>query len=276
MRQKIAEETRSYSKKLECVFRQRRFMEYFYLSILGVIVGILAGFFGIGGGVLSIPALVFFGFGIKEAIGIAVMQMVFVSIFGSYLNHRGGVLDLKQGIILGLGGASGGFMSGFIVKSLPDLVIFVVFLLAMLFSIYRLYKPPRSSANTKEINAASLYVLGFGASAVGMCVGMGGAMFAMPILISFFGFDVKKTVPLGLFFVIFSSISGFISQSYNGLVRYEYGFVVGIFALVGVFFGLKLSSKIGSKRHKMWLLWLYIVVFFVMTFELLAAMQEWA
>ncbi|MEJ2497264.1 MAG: sulfite exporter TauE/SafE family protein [Sulfurovaceae bacterium] len=57
------------------------------LIILGISTGILSGFFGIGGGTVSVPILLYMGFDIKEAIGISAMQMLFSS-FAAYLIHR--------------------------------------------------------------------------------------------------------------------------------------------------------------------------------------------
>ena len=49
---------------------------------LGLLSGIFAGFFGIGGGTLIVPAMMLLGLDIKTAIGISVMQMMFSSLWG--------------------------------------------------------------------------------------------------------------------------------------------------------------------------------------------------
>ena len=67
------------------------------LLFLGIFIGIIAGFFGIGGGTLLVPLLLYFNFDFKEAIGISIIQMVFSSIFGTYLNNKAGTIKLKKG-----------------------------------------------------------------------------------------------------------------------------------------------------------------------------------
>jgi len=79
------------------------------LSLLGIIVGLLSGFFGIGGGTIMVPMLLMLGYDIKVAIGISVVQMVFSSIYGSYLNHKKGTLDIAMISVIGLGGFAGHF-----------------------------------------------------------------------------------------------------------------------------------------------------------------------
>jgi len=54
------------------------------LILLGTGVGVLSGFFGIGGGTILVPLLLMLGYETKAAIGISVLQMVFSSIYGSY------------------------------------------------------------------------------------------------------------------------------------------------------------------------------------------------
>ncbi|RUM74783.1 MAG: sulfite exporter TauE/SafE family protein, partial [Sulfurovum sp.] len=84
------------------------------LILIGVLVGILAGFFGIGGGMMLIPTLMLFNIDIKTAIGISIVQMVFSSIYGSYLNHKKGSLIIGEGLWVGVGGFFGGFIGAYV------------------------------------------------------------------------------------------------------------------------------------------------------------------
>jgi len=73
--------------------------------------------------------------------------------------------------------------------------------------------------------------------------------------------DIKKAVGTTLFFIIFGSISGFISLSANGLVDYPAGFAVGLGSLAGVYFGVKASQKVSKTVQKRALLILYVIMF---------------
>ena len=73
------------------------------LSLLGVIVGTLSGFFGIGGGTVSVPLLLYLGFGIKEAIGISMMQMVAGSLMAAYIHHKNKTYAMKEVKYFGFG-----------------------------------------------------------------------------------------------------------------------------------------------------------------------------
>ncbi len=73
------------------------------LVLAGSLVGVLSGFFGIGGGMILIPILLLIGIDIKSAIAISIVQMVFSSFYGSYLNYKKGSLILGDGIFVGIG-----------------------------------------------------------------------------------------------------------------------------------------------------------------------------
>lgn len=244
-------------------------MEYLYLSFLGIFAGILSGFFGVGGGGLIVPVLLLFGFDIKVAVGISVMQMVFSSIFGSYLNFKSKLLDFKDGFYIGIGGAIGGLFSGFILKVIPDIYIYLAFICSLLFTVYRFYKAPDATNAKTDVSPIILFIIGLSIGIIAMCIGIGGSGIVIAILVGFFAYDMKKTISLGLFYTIFTSGAGFVSQSYNGLVKYDYGFTIGIFALIGVFLGLKIASKTDSKKHKKWLLGMYIFMILSMLLKLL-------
>ena len=97
------------------------------LIFVGLFIGMMSGFFGIGGGMILVPILLVLGFDIKTAIGISIMQMVFSSIFGSYLNYKKGSLKIDEGLYVGLGGFLGGFLGGYITKYIPDTVLQFLF-----------------------------------------------------------------------------------------------------------------------------------------------------
>ena len=53
------------------------------LPFVGAVVGFISGFFGIGGGTVVMPVMMALGYDVKAAAGIWVMQLLFVSLFGS-------------------------------------------------------------------------------------------------------------------------------------------------------------------------------------------------
>ena len=105
------------------------------LGFIGILIGFMSGFFGIGGGTMLVPTLLYLGIDLKSAIAISVMQMVFSSIYGSYLNFKTKFLNLKDGIYIGVGGFLGALFSGILVTHIPEKILGIMFLSFVAFPI---------------------------------------------------------------------------------------------------------------------------------------------
>lgn len=78
---------------------------------IGLFTGILSGIFGIGGGIIMIPAMVLlFGFSQKMAQGISLAVIIPVSISGALIHNRQGNVRWDTAFWLGLGGILGGLI----------------------------------------------------------------------------------------------------------------------------------------------------------------------
>jgi len=231
------------------------------LGLFGIIVGFCSGFFGIGGGTILVPALIYAGYDIKVAIGIAVVQMLMSSIFGSFINFKNGKLELGYGLYLGLGALAGASFSGAIVTALPRIALLSIFALILAMSIYKFFTAPIQPKCEPNHSRILLFSVGLGIGLIAISVGTGGAVFLTPILVGFLNWEVKKAVSTSLFFVIFGSLSGVISLSAHGLVDYTDGLIVGVGSLIGVYFGVKQSHIVEKKTQKKFLLILYCVLF---------------
>ena len=235
------------------------------LVLLGIFTGTVSGFFGIGGGTILVPLLLLYGFDMKTSVAISIMQMVFSSIFGSFINARKNIAVLKDGIVLGIGGFTGGALSGFIVPNIDGQYLKYLFLLVLVFAIYRVAATATDHGKeVKRHSKAALVILGFFVGIVAMSIGVGGALLLTPILVSFMYYNLKDAASLGLFFVIFSSIAGFISLSLAGHMPFYDGAIVGFASLIGVYLGIKLKEIVHIKSYKRLILLLYIIVLLIL------------
>ena len=236
--------------------------------LVGIITGFFSGFLGVGGGTILVPTLLFLGFDLKEAIGISVTQMMMSSIFGSFLNYKKGLLKIKNGLSLAVGGALGASLSGIIVKYTNKEILGTIFLTLVLIAIIRFFITVKEPKNEPPIDNKKLFFIGLFVGTIAISVGVGGAILITPILVGFLKYKLKTTVSLSLFFVVFSSVSGFISQSLAGHINYAEGFTIGIASLLGTYAGINLYHQINTKIHKKILLSWYIFIFFAMIYKL--------
>jgi len=77
------------------------------LVLIGLIVGILSSVSGLGGGFMVVPLLIFLGREAKLAVGTSFVFILVVAISSIFAHYRLGNVDLKTGLILGIGGIIG-------------------------------------------------------------------------------------------------------------------------------------------------------------------------
>ena len=230
------------------------------LILVGIFIGTMSGFFGIGGGMILVPILLVLGFDIKDAIGISIVQMVFSSIYGSYLNHKKGSLIIGEGIFVGLGGFVGGYIGGYVTDYIPDAWLQFTFFGLLLYALFRLFfsKNHEDDSQTKSLNKGLLFGLGLGIGIFSITLGIGGSIILTPLLVGLLHYPLKKAVSAGLFFVVFSSVAGMISRLSSGTIDFNNGLIVAIASLIRVALGIWLKDHVTSKNHKMALLALYV------------------
>jgi len=239
------------------------------LIILGVITGFVSGFFGVGGGMILIPMLLLYGFDMKSAVAISIMQMVFSSTYGTLLNYKKNKAILKDGMILGIGGFFGGALSGAIVPNVDGEYLKYLFLFIVILAIIRVYiTSVDHNKEVKKHDIVSLVLIGFLIGMIAMSIGVGGSVMLTPILVGYMFYNLKDASSLGLFFVIFSSTAGFISLSLSGNMLYTEGFIVGMASLLGVYFGIKVKNSMQLKSYKNLTLGLYTIIVVSILFKL--------
>lgn len=105
------------------------------LVLLGFLMGIASGMFGIGGGVIAVPVLIaLFGLGDLVAKGTSLLAMIPTALSGTVANLRAGMVDVRQGLIVGIAAAVaslGGVALAFLVPPQLAGVLFGILLLAV-------------------------------------------------------------------------------------------------------------------------------------------------
>ena len=239
------------------------------LIVLGILTGTISGFFGVGGGMILVPMLLVVGYGMKTAIAISIIQMVFSSISGTLLNLQQNKKLLKDGVLIGIGGLLGGTLSGFLVPSIDEQYLKYLFLFIVLLAIYKVASTSVSHNNKiKQQNKIFMIFVGFIIGMIAMSIGVGGSVMLTPILVGYFYYNMKDASSLGLFFVIFSSTAGFLSLSFNTIVPYYEGILVGIASLIGVFIGIKIKNIVHIKSYKYSILVLYFIILTMTIYKL--------
>lgn len=231
--------------------------------LIGVVAGVTSGLFGIGGGMIIVPFGLMLGVSSHHAVAMSVVQMIFSSIFGSYLNHK--KLNLKDGLFVGCGGLIGASFSGIIVNFFSDITLTAIFLgVGIIFFIKYFFGSKKSVVVARQRTNLQKRVILVGSGALvgvfAISLGIGGGVQLAAILGYLLGYDSKQVVRISLFYILFASIAGTLSFVREGVIDAQViqnGALVGIGSLLGVFIGTKIMEKIAINFHKSAMLCVY-------------------
>ena len=88
--------------------------------VLGVAAGVLAGMFGVGGGILFVPTLVALGLSQHEAIGTSLLAILPTVVAGTWTQNRYGNVRWRGAALIGIAAAVAAQGGAFLAESLPD------------------------------------------------------------------------------------------------------------------------------------------------------------
>ncbi len=249
---------KAFGEKMDFIFSQLPY------ALIGIVSGITSGLFGIGGGMVIVPFALAFGISSHHAIAMSVVQMIFSSVFGSYLNYKKKNLNLKDGLFVGFGGLIGASFSGIVVNLFSDITLTAVFLgVSIIFFLKYFFGVKNVVVQSQKSKLAKQLILVCAGAFTGVfaiSLGIGGGLLIAPILGYFLGYDSKQVTRLALFFVIFASVSGSLSFYREGVIDesvIQNGVSVGLGSLLGVFIGIKIVEKMKLNSHRIALLCVY-------------------
>src|SRR5215218_5077794 len=89
-----------------------------FIVLLGLIVGLLSGMFGVGGGFLTTPLLIFYGIPPTVAVASATTQITGASVTGAMAHMKRGGADLQMAAVIIAGGIMGSLVGAAIFRAL--------------------------------------------------------------------------------------------------------------------------------------------------------------
>jgi uncharacterized membrane protein YfcA len=95
-------------------------MQYLIAALIGLFGGVTSGLFGVGGGIVMVPAMVFLlHTNIKTAIGTSLVVIIPTALTGAFKHHQLGNIDWRMAASLVPLAIVGGFLGAALTKSVP-------------------------------------------------------------------------------------------------------------------------------------------------------------
>ena len=247
----------------------------FLILGMGGAVGFLSGLFGVGGGFLMTPLLIFIGVPPPVAVGTEANQIVASSVSGVLAHWRRANVDFKMGFVLLLGGFVGSSLGVILFKYLQnlgqlDLVIklsYVIFLgiigFLMLWESSRTIIRSRSAAARRGklhqhnwfhglpfkmrfrksklyISAILPFLIGATVGVLSAIMGVGGGFIMVPAMIYLLGMPTSLAIGTSLFQIIFVTANVTFLQA---LTVQTVDILLAVLLLTGAVIGAQFGSK---------------------------------
>lgn len=116
-------------------------LKYGLMLLAGAVVGIVASFAGLGGGVIIVPLLIFLGYPAQRAVGTSVLAILVIAVSSIAAHYRLGNIDYRVGLLMGIGGIFGAQIGALLLEDVPTALFKKIFagLLAVL-ALYLFFK----------------------------------------------------------------------------------------------------------------------------------------
>ncbi|AOG01932.1 MAG: sulfite exporter TauE/SafE family protein [Blastomonas fulva] len=247
---------------------------------LGGLVGILSGMFGVGGGFLTTPLLIFYGIPPTVAAASASTQVTGSSVSGVIAYSRRKGVDYQMGGVLVVGGIMGTFAGAALFRVLQqlgqiDTVINIVYVLLLgsigglmaresLASVLAMRRGERLPAKKRRhhplvanlplrwrfyrsglyISPLAPLILGFATGILTILLGVGGGFVMVPAMLYLLGMGAQVVVGTSLFQILFVTLA---STMVHSLTTKAVDIVLAVLLLIGSVTGAQIGARFAQK-----------------------------
>lgn len=228
------------------------------LALVGLFAGTVSGMFGVGGGIIVVPALVLLtGLGFREAVAASLLFMIFTSPFGIIRYARAKNVDFRIGATLAVAGIVGVLAGTWVATRVTDRTLVIGFAVLLVASAQNLAygKLPETHRRSIVIIVATGVFSGF----VSKLFGIGGGIVVVPALV-FTGVPIHLAIGTSLFTVF---TNAFVASAINLLhagVWALWAIPIGVGALVGIQLGATHALRSHGGALRRWFALLMVIV----------------
>ena len=266
------------------------------ILLLSAIVGVLSGLFGVGGGFLMTPFLIFMGVPPAYAVANEANNILATSVSGSTTHWLKNTLDYKMGLIIVIGGSIGTALGIFtftyfkgigkidtVISLAYMYILAIIGTLMLVESLGEIDKAKKNIVEKKKLHVhywihglpfrmrfpkSKLYesiftpiIIGLAVGFIAAIMGIGGAFILVPAMIYIIKMPTRLVPGTSLFVTIFVSVIVTFLHSFNyGSIDLMLVVMLVVGSIIGVQIGQKLGEKIDSSGLKALLAILLLVV----------------
>ncbi len=237
------------------------------LLLLGAASGFLAGFFGVGGGLILVPMLLAYyaSAGVTSliathvAFGTSLFVIIFASASSAYQYLRNGQVVWRAVVVIGLASVVGAYAGSAIAGGLQGKTLQQIFAVVVVVAAFRLFSESRKPKGSEGPRLAipGLAATGLLVGIVSSLAGVGGGVLSIPIMYTLLHFPLKRALGTSSATIVITALAGVIGYVVQGwgnplLPRGTVGFVDILHALPIIAGTIPLAvvgARLSEKTH---------------------------
>lgn len=216
------------------------------MAILGLTVGLASGLFGVGGGIIIVPALVYvFRFDHKLASGTSLLALILPSVVGVISYGVRGDVNYLLALVLAAGSIIGAPIGAHLLKRWEKTTVQWAFIAAMVVVIVSLFLviPSRDAGvEWTVLSVIEVVLIGFVAGIASGLLGIGGGVIVVPAIVLLLGASDLIAKGTSLLMIIATGLSGTVANLRHKQVDFPSAIVLGVAAAVVAPFSVWLST----------------------------------
>ena len=228
------------------------------LFAIGFVGSMISGMVGIGGSIVKYPMLLyippllgFAAFTAQEVSAVSAVQVFFATLAGMFAYRKGGFINKKLVIAMGIPIIAGSFIGGYGSKFLPDSVINLTYAVMALVAAVMMFMPKKETDRTDYTDVRfSTTVAVIAAATVGLLsgiVGAAGAFITVPIMLVVLKIPTRVAIASSLAITFISSIGTTVGKMMGGHMLLIPSLVMVVASIVASPLGAKLGKKMKVK-----------------------------
>lgn len=225
-------------------------IDQLWLVPLGFIAGVLGSMIGLGGGIIVVPVLTFFGFPPTLAASNSLFAAFSNAVASTFSYSRQKRIEYSLGLKLGLLTIPGTTLGAYVSSDVAPGIFKILFGLVLVSSAAYIFFRKRLDTKEKTINKQIMVfaiAASFFAGIISSFFGIGGGIIFVPLMVVGMGMAMKKAAPTSQFVLLFASLSGVIVHSLLGHPDFLQAGLLATGSFVGGLIGARLSLEIKER-----------------------------
>jgi uncharacterized membrane protein YfcA len=225
-------------------------IDYLWLIPLGFVAGVLGSMIGLGGGIIVVPVLTFFGFpptlAASDSLFAAFSNAVASTISYSKQKRIEYSLGLKLGLLTIPGTVLGAYVSSDVTPEIFKILFGLVLISSAIYIFLRKKIETKEKVIKKQIMIFAV-AASFFAGIISSFFGIGGGIIFVPLMVVGIGMTMKKAAPTSQFILLFASFSGVVVHSILGHPDFLQAGLLASGSFAGGVLGARLSLEIRER-----------------------------